>query len=66
MSHLVTIAKAILLAALLLAFVLLQSRADITAGRRAAEIDTHTDSWSNIIEPTHLARELDGLDPTGW
>jgi hypothetical protein len=66
MNPLVTIAKAILLATLLLAFAFLQGRAEITAYRRAAEIDTHTDSWSNIIEPTHLSRELNDIDPTGW
>jgi hypothetical protein len=66
MNPLVTIAKAILLATLLLAFAFLQGRAEITTYRRAAEIDTHPDSGSNIIEPTHLSRPLDGFDPTGW
>ena len=66
MSHLVTIAKAIFVAALLLAFAVMQVRTDITTGHRAAEIDTYADPWANLAEPTHLSRALDSLEPTRW
>jgi hypothetical protein len=67
MTRPIAVTQAIIFAVLLLAFTVMQSRADISAGRHAEVVDPSTSPVLNVVaEPTHFSNGFDNIDSTDW